>query len=96
MEYTAKQENAINKLSARVVRYQMQIQEINNKIGKSPDMLFDEYSKMREKLKTYTDLLNKANGEIAEIKNQRVLYHKHLQAAKKHMDAAEEIKKRWL
>ena len=92
---SAKQENAINKLSAKVVRYQMQIDETNDKIGKNPCMEFDEYTTLREKIKMYEGLKTKAKEEIEEIDKQNELYHKHIRQAKAHMDAAEEIKKRW-
>lgn len=94
--YTPKQESAINKLSARVVRYQMHIDQINNDIAKNPGMQFDEYTDLREKLKMYENQKDKANAEIAEIEKQGELYRKHLKAAKYHLDESEKIKKRWL
>ena len=92
--YTAKQENEMNRLGARATRYKMKIDEINRQLA-TPVISFEENVALREKLQMFKDLFKKAVDEIEEIGNQRKVYDKHLETAKKHLTAAEELKEKW-
>lgn len=93
-EYTAKQQNEMNRLAARATRYKMKIDEVNKKLAE-PVISFEDNLKLREMLKMFKDLYQKATDEIKVVMEQKNIYSNHLKEAKVHIDAAEELKKKW-
>lgn len=93
-EYTAKQQNEMNRLAARATRYKMKIDEVNKKLAE-PIISFEDNLKLREMLKTFKDLYQKATDEIKVVMEQKNIYSNHLKEAKVHIEAAEELKKKW-
>lgn len=93
-EFTAKQQNEMNRLAARATRYKMKIDEVNKKLA-APIISFEDNQKLREMLRMFRELYKKAVDEIGEVTKQRDIYKQHLEEAKNHLDKAEELKKKW-
>ena len=93
-EYTAQQQNEMNRLAARATRYKMKIDEVNKCLA-APVISFEENQKLREALQMFKDLFKKTSDEITEITKQRDVYDKHLQKARMHLEEAGKLKEKW-
>lgn len=93
-KFTEKQQRAMNKVAERATNYKMKIDRLNKALAQ-PVISFETNQLLREKLTLYRTLYKKASAEMDEIIAQGDIYRKHLKAAKEHIDAADELKKKW-
>ena len=93
-EFTDKQQRAMNKIAERATNYKMKIDGLNKALAQ-PVISFETNQLLRERLTLYRTLYKKASAELDDIIRQRDIYKEHLEAARKNLDAAEELKKKW-
>ena len=93
-KFTEKQQRAMNRIAERATNYKIKIDGLNEALAQ-PVISFETNRLLRERLATYKALYKKAAEEIDDIIRQNDIYKNHLKEAKEHLDAAEELKKKW-
>lgn len=93
-DLTPKQQTVIAKLSARKTRYQMLIDDTNKQLSQL-GISFEKNKELRERLKTYEDLLKKASDEINDIVDERNKFEADIEMAKKYASSAEARNAKW-
>ena len=93
-EFTERQQREMNRLAARATNYKMKIDGLNKALAQ-PVISYETNQLLRERLTMYRALYKKAASDIDDVIRQKEIYQEHVKAAKMHLDAADELRKKW-